>query len=275
MNTKVYVEGGILIMTPYFKYKNAGALYAEPPKGSEIITPKQNVEGNPCLVISEEKAPSFFKEYYAKTFFTTKCTFAPFFSNTIDDCFASFMNRINEVRELLERNDVNQPTQQILYRLSIVSAVAALDTLISDLVLYIATKSREAFLKTVKSIGIPAKNNVNLIERILRMWCDNAIDSAEQEVVDHILRKSYSSMTDIKNTLTLLYDISMPNDDNMEEIIRARHLIAHRNGRKKDGNMIVFTKEETISKVNRIYDFAFRVKDKILNESERMSEFSR
>ncbi len=268
MNTKVYVEGGILINTPYFKYESGGALYSEPPKKSETIKPNDIIEGGPCLVISEEKAPSFFKEYYAKTFFTTTCKFAPFFSNTIDDCFASFTNRINEVMELLERNDVNQPTQQILYRLSIVSVVAALDTLISDLVLYIATKSRDAFLKTINSIGIPAKNNVNLIERILRMWCDNAIDSAEQEVVDHILRKSYSSMTEIKNTLKLLYDISISKDDNIEQIIKARHLIAHRNGRKKDGNMIVFSKDETISMINRINDFAFLVKDKILNKSK-------
>ena len=40
MNTKVYVDGGIVITTPYFKYKVGGSLYTTPPEGAEIIMPK-------------------------------------------------------------------------------------------------------------------------------------------------------------------------------------------------------------------------------------------
>ena len=29
------------------------------------------------------------------------------------------------------------------------------------------------------------------------MWCDNAIDSAEQEVIDYILRKSYADLDEV------------------------------------------------------------------------------
>lgn len=260
MNTKVYVDGGIVITTPYFKYEGGGSLYTTPPEGAEIIIPKDTIEGKACLIISENEAPSFFKEYYAKTFFSTKYLIAPFFGKNQHDCFIYFDNKINEVLELLEHNDVFLPTQQNLYRLSIVSTVAALDTLISDLVLYVATKDRNAFLKTIDSIGFTARDSAKLMERILRMWCDNAIDSAEQEVVNRVLQKSYSSMSEIKNTLKTLYDISIPKDNNIEHIIHLRHLIAHRNGRKKDGTVIELSRDETFSMINQIKNFAHSIK---------------
>ena len=34
---KIYVNGGIAIMTPFFRYQNAGALWNTPPDGSEQI----------------------------------------------------------------------------------------------------------------------------------------------------------------------------------------------------------------------------------------------
>lgn len=265
MNTKVYVDGGIVITTPYFKYGGGGAMYATPPEGAEIIIPKDTIEGKACLIISEYEAPSFFKEYYAKTFFSTKYLIAPFFGKNQHDCFIYFDNKINEVLELLEHNDVYPPTRQNLYRLSIVSTVATLDTLISDLVLYVATKDRNAFLKTIDSIGFTARDSAKLMERILRMWCDNAIDSAEQEVVNRVLQKSYSSMSEIKNTLKTLYDISIPKDNNIEHIIHLRHLIAHRNGRKKDGTVIELSRDETFSMINQIKNFAHSIKIRFQN----------
>ena len=36
MGKRIYVNGGILITTPFFAYKNAGALYDTPPENSEI-----------------------------------------------------------------------------------------------------------------------------------------------------------------------------------------------------------------------------------------------
>ncbi|MBD5256664.1 MAG: hypothetical protein HDS50_03405 [Bacteroides sp.] len=267
MNTKVYVNGCILIKTPFFKYSAGGCYYEYPPDGADIINPDSVVDGHKCLVITEDKAPSFFKEYYAREEFTTYSDWAPFFDLTIDKCFSSFEEKLSEVVELLKNNDVHVPTRQNLYRLALLSAVAALDTLISDLILFISTKDRSCFLKIIGHLGLNSKKCFQLMTRINKMWCDNAIDSAEQNVISLILRKSYSSIEDIKDILKDIYGISVSSSEDLKEIIEMRHLIAHRNGRRKDGTNIDLTKDALIAKIGVIRDFSEQLKQKLVMQT--------
>lgn len=86
MGKRIYVNGGILITTPFFAYKNAGALYDTPPENSETIAPNAITEtGEPYLEISDEHPQSIFNEYYAKTFFTTQHVFAYFSKETLSN----------------------------------------------------------------------------------------------------------------------------------------------------------------------------------------------
>lgn len=263
MNTKIYVNGGIVIETPFFKYKNAGAKSDIVPEGAEILYPKNEINGEPCLIIREEKdkdgkmrvmAPTFFKEYYAKSFFSTLHSFATFFSNSIDDCFDSFYSKRDELMTLLDKNDVHQATSQTLYRLLIVGIIAALDTLISDVILYKATKDRLSFIKAV-DFAVPQNKKSDVLERIIGMWCDNIIDSAEQDVIDAILKKSYASSKEIKKGIQLMYDVQLPDVKFIDDYIHYRHLIAHRNGREKNGNYIVFDKNKIHSIIGCVNNY--------------------
>lgn len=60
MKEKVYVNGGVVILTPFFRYLDAGARFGIPMKVNDIIEPDEEIEGQPCIVITEKKAPSFF-----------------------------------------------------------------------------------------------------------------------------------------------------------------------------------------------------------------------
>ena len=272
INDKVYVDGGIAIETPFFKYKNAGARYSTPPDGSEIIVPNgdTNIDGDPWLVIKEEEkngkkyvmAPSFFKEYYARCGFSSKSCFAPFFSNTMSDCFSAFDKRKNEIIDLLKYNDVNLTTRQTLYRLTIVYLVAAIDTLISDLILFVATKDRDLFLKAI-DFAVPNTSKDKIMERINQMWCFNKIDSAEQEVIDYILRKSYSNLGEIKKTINLFFNTQIDIDERTNKIIYWRHLISHRNGLNKDGSFIEFNTSKIFFLIEDLSNFVDHIKFKI------------
>lgn len=264
MNTKVYVDGGIVIKTPFFRYLDGGCLYPKPPKGAEIINTNSEIDGYKCLIITEDSAPSIFKQYYARDGFTTICQWAPFFDLTINKCFVSFEEKLVEVVELLNHNDVYPQTRQNLYRLTLLSAVASLDTLISDLILYISTKDRSCFLKIISHLGLNSTRCFQLMARINQMWCDNIIDSAEQEVINLILRKSYSSPDEIKKNLKDIYNISVIFPIGLKEIIEMRHLIAHRNGRRKDGTNIELTNEILIAKIEVIKEFAKQLKRELM-----------
>lgn len=262
MNTKVYVDGTIVIKTPFFRYLDAGCFFPSPPKGVEIIVPNDEIDG--YLIVTEDSAPSFFKQYYARGGFTTFYDRAPFFDLTINKCFVSFEEKLAEVVDLLKYNDVYPPTGQNLYRLTLLSAVASLDTLITDLILYISTKDRSCFLKIIGHLGLSSKRCFQLMARINQMWCDNIIDSAEQEVINLILRKSYSSLDEIKIIFKDIYSISISSPIELKEIIEMRHLIAHRNGRRKDGTNIELTKESLIAKIAVIREFSEQLKEKLV-----------
>ena len=193
MNPTVYINGSMVILdTPFFICKSLGSRFSIP-DGAEVIGPNEKINGVPFLVITEEKAPTIFKKYYASGSVSQRGNTAPFMNNTLDDCFFSFDERIKEVVNLINHNDVYDNTRQVLYRLSIVSAIAALDTLISDLVLFIGTKNRNCLLKIIGFLNLSATNTYKLMENLMHMWCDNAIGNAEIQIIKHVLRKSWSS----------------------------------------------------------------------------------
>ena len=265
MKNIVYVNGGIVIETPYFKYLNAKAKWEIPPDEYEVIEPDNEINGQPCIIITEKKAPTFFKGYYAKTFFSTKCVVAPFFSSSIEDSFSYFETKIHGVSKLLNQNDTSQDTRLILYNLSLVATISALDTYISDLVLYISTKNRNIFLETAQKY---CQNNkaANIIARIAQMWSDNIMDSAEQEVIDSVLKTSYSNLKRIQNeVLKDLYQIREPKLEDIDEIFKLRHLIVHRSGKQKDGKEIYLSKEDLLGKIERIESVALTINNLVKN----------
>lgn len=264
MKEIVYVNGGIVILTPFFRYLDAGARFGMPSEVNDIIEPDEEIEGQPCLIITEKKAPSFFKGYYAKTFFSTKYVIASFFSSSIEDCFSDFEHRIVDVKNLIRQNDVSKETRQVLYRLSIVAAVAALDTYISDLVLFISTKDRKIFLNTAQKFC--QNKAANIIARIATMWSDNAIDSAEQEVIDFVLKTSYSNTKRIKDDILKdLYGLKKIPSFDIDDIFRLRHIVVHRSGKKKNGEEICFEKDELLSYISKLESVASTINNLVKN----------
>lgn len=266
MKKLVYVNGGVAILTPFFRYRDAGARFEMPEDPSDIIEPDEEINGRPCIIITEEKAPTLFKEYYAKTFFSTRFGIASFFSSSIEDSYNDFEKRILDILNLLKQNDVSKETSQILYRLSLVAAVAALDTYISDLVLFISTKNKNIFLKTAQKFC--QNKAANIIARIAKMWSDNVLDSAEQEVIDCVLKTSYSNFKRINDDILKdLYGLNNIPSFNINDIFRLRHLIVHRSGKQKNGEQLMFEKMELLSMIERLHTVASTIND-LVKDSE-------
>ncbi len=125
---KIYVNGGVAIMTPFFRHQDGGALYETPPEGCEQIECKDQIEGHPCIIIKEKCAPSIFNEYYAKTFFTTLHEWAPFFCKTYNDCYMEYHNKIAEIVELTTISSISPQIEKTLMRQVFLDIIAAVDT---------------------------------------------------------------------------------------------------------------------------------------------------
>lgn len=68
MKEIVYVNGGVAILTPFFQYLDAGALFGMPSEVNDIIEPDEEIEGQPCLIITEKKLRHFLRDIMQKHF---------------------------------------------------------------------------------------------------------------------------------------------------------------------------------------------------------------
>lgn len=264
---KIYVNGGIAIMTPFFRYQNVEALYGTPPEGSEQIECDSQIEGEPCILIEENKAPSIFNDYYAKTFFSTLYEWAPFFHKTYDDCYKEYQDRVVDAVELTTISNVSQKVEQILLRQVYLSIIASVDTFICDTILTKITSNKEDFYtyfqEQIQSKGTEEAKQQRQ-EALDRMWINNEMGNAEQKVFDNVLKISYANIDTIKSIYKQIFGISVCDiDGKMRKHFFARHVLAHRNGRKKDGQLYEFSKNEIMDLIADVNAFVKQIMDKL------------
>ena len=263
MGKRIYVNGVILITTPFFAYKNAGASYDLPPENSEIIEPNTITEtGEPYLEISNEHPQSIFNEYYAKTFFTTQHTFAYFFAKDFIGSYNDFKQRIDEIQSVINIKGLDEQKQNIINKLSYINIITSLDTFICDIILTKIIQDEESFNNFFNSIP-PCKKK----DEMTKLKEDNLVAQWEQKVIEYVMRTSYSNIDTIKDILKELFKVSIiDTNGKMKKHFYYRNLLAHRNGRKKDGGYINITNEELKSLITDTQSIAKQIQTKIKPE---------
>lgn len=264
-NKKIYVNGGIAIHTPFFCHRNVGAKYDTPPEGSETIECNDVLDGQPCLSITDEKAPSIFNEYYAKTFFSTRYCWTDFLRNDFEQDYKDYQNRIEDIKELLRLLEyASERQKKTLLRLAYGNVLTAFDSYIGDTILSKITHDKDSFQAYQESC-IKSKD---LRTRLQKMWDENTIDNAEQEVIDKVLTKSYCNMSNINKAYSAIFDnVTIEDKDNkMAGYFKKRHLIFHRNGKKKDGTYVPKSEEEIIKLIEDTNAFVKLINDMIIND---------
>jgi len=113
MTKKVYVDGSILIKTSDFKYEGAGCLF-DIPQGAETIGTNEIIDGEPFLVIDDERPQSMFNEYYAKGVFTTLYSWSYYLNSNCQKAYDNYIDRKDEIECLLEGVNKLEPRQQEL-----------------------------------------------------------------------------------------------------------------------------------------------------------------
>jgi hypothetical protein len=263
MGKRIYVNGGILITTPFFAYKNAGALYDTPPENSETIAPNAITEtGEPYLEISDEHPQSIFNEYYAKTFFTTQHVFAYFFQRDFIKSYNDFKQRVDEIRSVINIKGLDKQKQSVINKLSYINIITSLDTFICDIILTKIIQDEDNFNKFFNSIP-PCKKK----DEMNKLKEDNLVAKWEQKVIEYVMKTSYSNIDTIKDILKDLFKISIVDKNgSMKKHFYYRNLLAHRNGRKKDGSYINITNEELKDLINDTQSIATQILTKIKPE---------
>lgn len=251
MGKKIYVNGGILVNTPYFTYKNVTCLCDKIPEGAEIIDPPL-YEGTKCLVIDDDYPHSPFNEYFCKTFFTSLYVGVGTIIDPGEECYEEFSEGIEEARKLLsiklpQNNDIQWP----FYKMVFLHAISCLDSFICSLVLSKIRHDEKLLIDYYKKM-LSNQKKANLLDDLVvgdrKKW--------ERNVIEEVLHTSFCKIDTIKDCFKCL-NASTPKDNTelMNEHFRTRHILIHRNGKLIDGDKIALDYDCVSSAIDDVYNY--------------------
>ena len=251
MSKKIYVNGGIVVTTPFFREIEASAFYETPPEGAEVLEPNEIDEnGYAYLEISEDNPQSIFNEYYAKYDYATYGC-APFLYNNYEDVHNNYKERIGNIKEIIDLHIESEKHQDILYRMFYMNIITSLETFISDIVVTKTTRT----LKDMQTYATQIAKN-RLKKSLGAKW--------EQDIMEFAIRQPYSNIDHIINDLKVLFNVSFFDiEDKIDNHFYHRHLLAHKNGRQKDNEYFTPTKETLFNLIKDTDNFANQIYDKV------------
>ena len=249
MKKKIYVEGDILIATPFFKFSNAGAYYLSPPEGAEII--KEEELKNSTLIIDEENPQSIFNEYFARGGFTSYYEGAEFLYNIFQDVYNDYCERIADIKEVINHKVESSKHQEILNRMYYMSIVTSVDTFVSDIIVTKVIESEDTFHKYSNSQFLP-KTKKEYLSKLRK----KNIGKWEQEIIECIMEGSYTRVKRIRKILKDLFHVNFKDRSNkMSSHFSNRNRIAHKNGRIKDGSYLAISKNDLSTLISDSNEF--------------------
>lgn len=232
-----------MINTPYFKCIEGGAYFDSPPFGAEIIEPNTvDSSGYRFLEINDDHPQSIFNAYYAKYEFASYYEGAEFLYKSYDDVYADYMTRIDSIKSVIALKSESLEQQLILDRLYYLSIVTSLDTYICDVILTKITECKQTFDSYYRCFYESSrKEKKKELDELKEKGLDGKI---EQIVIDSVLNQSYCSVSKVKRNFDYLFGIQIYDDQSIiENHFKVRHLLAHKNGRTKNGEYVKINKE--------------------------------
>ena len=198
MAKKYYVDGNIAVMTPYFICKDCGA-GSGIPENADILKTNDVIDGDPILIIDDDRPQSIFDEYYATGEFSDSYIGASYLYLTYIDCYQNYNNDINQVKSTLnEINQLSDSSQSILYKTLYINIVTILDSFLCSIILSRIITDEVMFKEYYKK-QIPSHIHKSLEHYLI----DDQKAKWEQEYIKEVLKGSYYNTPSKPNKITI------------------------------------------------------------------------
>lgn len=237
MGRIVYVNGSIEIKTQYFVPKDLGVLYLEAPKETnEIIEPKDEVEGERCLIIDDDHPQSMFNEYYARGDVSTEFMTTSYLSASYLDSINEYKKRIEETCEVVKMvAEWRSAEQQLVYKMVYVNILTSLDAFICYVLLKRGIQDEDIFKSLMYEVAPKGKKELwdeQITEGHIGEW--------EQDAIKFVQETSFLNVDKIDKLFNCVrFDRLNYDRREMKKFFRMRHLIVHRNGKQRDDTEVI------------------------------------
>ena len=260
MGKAIYVNGNIFIRTRYFVPKDLGCGYAIPPEGSVFLEAKDNVDGLTCLLIDDDHPQSLFNEYYAKEGIVSDTLSTSYLKASFVECINEYGKRIGEICEVIRKvSDWDPSARSLVYKMSFVSILTALDAFICYILLRRSVKDEKLFDDLMFDLG--SKSKCDYWRKLQR---EGQIGKWEQDAIRYVLETSFINTDKIDKCIKKVGMERLDyNRETMSSLFRIRHLIVHRSGRQRDDNEVAVSFEQLRELVNECHNFVGAVYDSL------------
>lgn len=240
MGRIIYVTGNIIVNTPYFYPKEAGAGFGTPPDGAIVIEANNTYGGTRCLLIDDEHPQSLFDEYYAQGEFATAFLVTNYLAASYEECLNEYKRCIEDVCQIvMKAGDWDLSDRNILYKMAYLNVMTVLDAFICHVVLKRMVSDENLFKDAAYALAPETKKNVwnkYIDEQNYGSW--------EQDAIKFIQRTSFLNVDKVDDLLKkmklsrVVYDRRL-----MKNYFEIRHVLIHRNGIRRDDQEIEITYE--------------------------------
>lgn len=260
MGKTIYVNGNIVVTTKFFVPKEMGCGYQTPLEGAEFVEATTNSEGVRCMLIDDEHPQSLFNEYYAKEGITADSVASSYLSASIVEIINIYKERVGEACEVIKKVvDWDDRLRCVVYKMAFVNLLTALDAFICYVLLTRCTRDEGFFDALMKSLAPKSKK-----DKWHRLKAEGKVGEWEQDAIKYILSTSFLDTDKIDKAVKKVGLVKLEYDrQELELFFTLRHVIVHRNGRRRDDSDTVVTYDLLKDLLNACYNLVGAVFDSV------------
>jgi len=175
----------------------------------------------------------------------------------ITEYHSNFISAIHDIEKLLEA-DVDDSVSRCFHRLLFVNVITALETYLSD-----------AFINTVVHDPALMRRFIETTpefqgEKIALSDVFTALEKIEQRAKGHLVDVVWHNIERVKPMYRDTLGIAFPKDIGaVFRAIRKRHDIVHRNGKTKDGEEILISRQDVLDLISEVQAFTHDVDEQL------------
>lgn len=260
MGKIIYVNGYIIVTTKFFVPKEMGCGFRTPPEGAEFVEAETDYEGVRCMLINDEHPQSLFNEYYAKDGITADSIASSYLSASIVEIINIYKERVKEACEVIKRVvDWDDLSRGFVYKMAYVNLLTALDAFICYVLLTRSTRDERLFNALTNSLAPMSKR-----DKWQKLKTEGKDGEWEQDAIKYVLTTSFLDTDKIDKAIMKTGLVELDYDrQELESFFTLRHVIVHRNGRRRDDSETVVTYDLLKDLLNACYNLVGAVFDSV------------
>lgn len=170
-----------------------------------------------------------------------------------DDYYENFKTEIENIRELNDLVIENDDLYKIQIRLLYVAIIGVLETFLSDTFINQIKENKIYYSNFLKTFPDFKKEKISLSEIL------NTYENLDKKVYKAALDVIYHNLPIVREMYKSTFIIDFPDIRELSKAVNKRHDLVHRNGKNKEGEIVIVTKDEVEALLNEVLDFGKQI----------------